>query len=85
MKALVLERIELLELVKRQAHTWRKVVEGGDQENTCTEHDVCLLRHTCMYIGTALKTFVSMAKPTFKVDVAAVFGGRNSENERHGR
>jgi hypothetical protein len=65
-KALVLERIELLESVNRQADTWCKVVEGGNQDNTCTEHDVWLLRHRCMYIGTALKTFVSMAKPTSK-------------------
>jgi len=55
---MVLDRIEKLEKVNSVAADWRALVDGGDQDDLCSEHDVFLIRHRSMYLACALRKFV---------------------------
>ncbi len=57
-KTVVIKRIELLENVNQKPSYWRSVVEDGDPENTCTAHDIFLIRHHSLYLACALRKFV---------------------------
>jgi hypothetical protein len=57
-KTVIMKRIELLENVNQKPSYWRSVVEGGDPENTCTAHDIFLIRHRSLYLACALRKFV---------------------------
>jgi hypothetical protein len=36
-------------------------VDGGDQDDLCSEHDIFILRHRSMYLACALRKFVNEA------------------------
>ena len=55
----VLDRIEKLEKVNCFASDWRELVDGGDQDDLCSEHEIFLMRHRSMYLACALRKFVS--------------------------
>jgi hypothetical protein len=54
----VLDRIEKLEKVNCFAADWRDLVDGGDQDDLCSEHDIFILRHRSMYLACGLRKFV---------------------------
>ncbi|KAI2499793.1 hypothetical protein MHU86_14674 [Fragilaria crotonensis] len=60
----VMDRIEKLEMVNSIAADWRTLVDGGDQEDLCSEHDIFMIRHRSMYLACALRKFVDEASKT---------------------
>jgi hypothetical protein len=54
----VLDRIEKLEMVNSIAAGWRTLVNGGNQDDLCSEHDIFLIRHQSMYLACAVQKFV---------------------------
>jgi hypothetical protein len=56
---IVLDRIEKLERVNCFAADWRELVDGGDQDDLCSEHEIFLIRHRSMYLACALCKFVN--------------------------
>ncbi|KAI2493895.1 hypothetical protein MHU86_20622 [Fragilaria crotonensis] len=60
-RKVVLDRIDKLERVNSVASEWREFVDGGDQDDLCSEHDVFLIRHRSMYLACALRKFLDEA------------------------
>ena len=60
-RKIVLDRIEKLESVNRYAAEWRELVDGGDPDDLCSEHDIFLIRHRSLYLACALRKFVNEA------------------------
>jgi hypothetical protein len=58
-RSIVLDRIEKLEKVNCFAADWRELVDGGDQDDLCSEHKIFLVRHRSMYLACALRKFVT--------------------------
>ncbi|KAI2511205.1 hypothetical protein MHU86_3170 [Fragilaria crotonensis] len=51
-------------MVNSIAADWRTLVDGGDQEDLCSEHDIFMIRHRSMYLACALRKFVDEASKT---------------------
>ena len=60
-RKVVLDRVEKLESINRYAAEWRTLVDGGDPDDLCSEHDIFLLRHRSLYLACALRKFVTEA------------------------
>jgi hypothetical protein len=56
---IVHDRIAKLERVNRFATEWRILVDGGDQDDLCSEHANFQMRHQSMYLACALRKFVN--------------------------
>jgi hypothetical protein len=48
---IVMARIELLESVNQFSSYWRLVLDGGDPNKTCTEHDVHAIQLRCLCLA----------------------------------
>jgi hypothetical protein len=57
----VIDRIEKLDRVNSSAHEWRELVDGGDPDDVCSEHDIFLIRHRSIYLACALRKFLEEA------------------------
>ena len=59
-RKIVLERIGIMEDVNNHWYNWRKVVYGGDSNNTCSCSDIFTIRfRTSLYLAQhAMKNFV---------------------------
>ena len=57
-RKIVLDRVEKLESINRyDATEWMALVDGGDPDDLCSEHDIFLLRHRSLYLACALRKF----------------------------
>ena len=54
----VFDRIARLDSVNEAHDNWRNVIDGGDENNTCTAADIFAIRQRSIYLSVALKTFV---------------------------
>ena len=63
-RKVVMDRIEKLEMVNSIAADWRTLVDGGDQDDLCSEHDIFMIRHRSMYLACALRKFVDEVSNT---------------------
>ena len=59
-----MDRIEKLEMVNSIAADWRTLVDVGDQDDLCSEHDIFMIRHRSMYLACALRKFVDEVSNT---------------------
>ena len=57
-------------MVNSIAADWRTLVDGGDQDDLCSEHDIFMIRHRSMYLACALQKFVDQ---DIEVDMAAMY------------
>jgi hypothetical protein len=56
---IVLDRIEKWENAINSVADWTTLVDGCDQDNLCSEHDIFLIRHRSMYLAcSSLRTLV---------------------------
>jgi hypothetical protein len=60
-REVVIDQVEILEMVNSIAADWRTLVDGGDQDDLCSEHDIFMIRHQSMYLTCALQKFVDEA------------------------
>jgi hypothetical protein len=58
-KKIILDWIEKLERVNSFAADWRELVDGGDQDDLCSEHKIFLIWHRSIYLACALRKFVN--------------------------
>ena len=58
----VFDRIARLDSVNEAHDKWRDVIDGGDENNTCTAADIFAIRQRSMYLSVALKTFVKQVR-----------------------
>ncbi|KAI2490954.1 hypothetical protein MHU86_23613 [Fragilaria crotonensis] len=63
-RKIVLDRIEKLERVVNNAAEWRTLVDGCDQDDLCSEHDIFLIRHRSMYLACSLRKFIDEVTET---------------------
>jgi hypothetical protein len=57
-RRVVIERIGKLENINQNPVAWRELVDGGDQDDLCSEHDIFLIRQRSLYLACALNKFV---------------------------
>ena len=69
----VMDQIEKLEMVNSIAADWRTLVDGGDQDDLCSEHDIFMIRHRSMYLVCALQKFVDEVSKTLRWTWAAMY------------
>ena len=66
-RKVVLERIENLERVNCLSAHWRTLIDGGDQENLCSENDIFVIRTRCLYLACALRKFFAESMDTSRM------------------
>ena len=46
-------------MVNQKSSSWRDVVDGGDQDNLCSEHNIFVIQQRSIYLACALQKFVN--------------------------
>ena len=82
-RKIVLERICIMEDVNNHWDSWRKVVYGGDSNNTCSCSDIFTIRFRSLYLAHAKKNFVENVTGHIckSVDMEAVTDKCNTSHE----